>query len=74
MREKETDPRVLKYDMDKSTPVGSIELTVVEIPVNQITLLEDYSYNEIRKMNHWDLTKVLQNSWVKLYKVLDADF
>lgn len=50
---------------------GHLNITAADA---MITLLEDYSYNEIRKMYPWDLTKVLQNSWVKLYKVLDADF
>lgn len=39
-----------------------------------LVLLEEYSYREIRKMKPWDLTNVLQNAWVKLYKILDPDF
>lgn len=39
-----------------------------------LVLLEEYSYREIRKMQPWDLTKVFQNAWVKLYKVLDPNF
>ena len=35
-KRKETYPRELKYDMDKRTTVGSMELGVVEIPVDQI--------------------------------------
>lgn len=39
-----------------------------------LMLLEEYSYLEVRKMQPWDLTKVLANSWVKLYKIMDPDF
>lgn len=50
---------------------GKLNITEADV---LITLLEDHSYSEIRKMQPWDLTKVLQNSWVKLYRVLDPDF
>lgn len=50
---------------------GELNITAADA---LIVLLEEYSYNEVRKMQPWDLTKVLQNSWVKLYKVLDPDF
>ena len=39
-----------------------------------LVLREEYSYREIRKMKPWDLTNVIQNSWVKLYKIFDPDF
>lgn len=50
---------------------GELNITAADA---LIVLLEEYSYNEVRKMQPWDLTKVLQNSWVKLYKILDPDF
>ena len=39
-----------------------------------LALLEDHSFAELRKMQPWDLSKLLQNSWEKLYKILDPDF
>ena len=50
---------------------GKLNITEADV---LLTLLEDYSYSEIRKMQPWELTKVLQNSRVKLYRVLDPDF
>lgn len=50
---------------------GRLNITEADV---LLTLLEDYSYNEIRKMQPWDLTNVLQNSWEKLYRVIDPDF
>lgn len=39
-----------------------------------LMLLEDYSLSQIRRMQPWELTAVLQNSWVKLYRILSPDF
>lgn len=50
---------------------GQLHITTADA---MVTLLEEYSFNELRNMQPWDLTKLLQNSWVKLYKILDPDF
>ena len=50
---------------------GNLNITAADA---MVALLEDYTISEIRKMRPWDLSKELQNSWVKLYKILDPDF
>lgn len=50
---------------------GNLNITAADA---MVALLEDYTIAEIRKMQPWDLSKELQNSWVKLYKILDPDF
>lgn len=39
-----------------------------------VALMEAYSMNELGRMQPWDLTKLLQDSWVKLFKIADPDF
>ena len=50
---------------------GNLNITAADA---MVALLEDYTIAEIRKMQPWVLSKELQNSWVKLYKILDPDF
>ena len=39
-----------------------------------VTLLKHYTVAELRKMRPWDMSKVLRNSWMDLYKIMDPDF
>lgn len=39
-----------------------------------LVLLEEYAFSQIRNMQPWDLCKALQDSWVKLYRIVDPDF
>lgn len=50
---------------------GHLNITAADA---MVTLLEEHSFNELRRMQHWNLTKLLQDSWVKLYKIVDPDF
>ncbi len=50
---------------------GKLNITAADA---MVALLEDHSFAELRKMLPWDLSKLLQNSWEKLYKILDPDF
>lgn len=49
---------------------GKLNITAADA---MVVLLEEYSLNDLRKMQPWNLTKLLQNSWVKLSKILDPD-
>lgn len=50
---------------------GKLKITAADA---MLALLEDHSFAELRKMQPWNLSKLLQNSWEKLYKILDPDF
>ena len=50
---------------------GKLKITAADA---MLALLEEHSFDELRKMQPWDLSNLLQNSWEKLYKILDPDF
>ena len=50
---------------------GKLRITAADA---MLALLEDHSFAELRKMPPWELSKLLQNSWEKLYKILAPDF
>ena len=50
---------------------GHLNITAADAIV---ALLEEHPYNELRRMQPWNLTKLLQDCWVKLYKIVDPDF
>lgn len=39
-----------------------------------LTLLEDYSYAELKQMPIWTLAELMQNAWQKLYKISNPEF
>lgn len=50
---------------------GKLNITAADA---MVALLEEYSFNDLRRMYPWNLTKLLKESWLKLYKILDPDF
>ena len=50
---------------------GRLNITAADA---MVALLEECSFKELRRMQPWNLTKLLQDSWVKLYKIADPDF